>query len=297
MHQLIEKLQQERPVITDGAWGTQLQAHGLPLDACPDSWNLSHPDVVEAVARSYVAAGSRVILTNTFGANRLALARHGLAEKAAAINRTGAAISRSAAGTAVHVIASMGPTGKLLAMGEVPEAEVRSCFQEQAHALAAGGAEGIVVETMSDLTEARLAVEAARETGLPVIACMTFGAGKAGDRTLMGITPEQAAEALAAAGADAIGANCGNGAAELLPVCRRLRAATNLPIWIKPNAGLPELTGGSVPTVTYRTTPEEFAQAAAALVEAGADFIGGCCGTGPVFIQALVRTLGKETPS
>jgi 5-methyltetrahydrofolate--homocysteine methyltransferase len=282
------------PVVTDGAWGTQLQLQGLPIGGCPDAWNRCHPDRVEAVARAYVEAGSQIVLTNTFGANRITLARHGLEGEVAAINRAGVAASRRAAGTEVHVFASMGPTGIILASGDVSADEVRAAFSEQAQALAEAGAEAIVIETMSDLIEAELAVAAARETGLPIVACMAFGVGKAHDRTIMGVTPEQAAEVLGAAGAAVIGANCGNGAAELLPICRRLRAATDRPLWMKPNAGLPELTQGPAPSIIYRTTPEEFAENAAALVEAGAAFIGGCCGTGPAFIRALAGRLGKE---
>jgi 5-methyltetrahydrofolate--homocysteine methyltransferase len=297
MNRLLQALLTQAPVVTDGAWGTQLQAQGLPIGACPDAWNLHHPDRVEAVARAYVEAGSQVVLTNTFGANRVALARYGLEAAVAAINRAGVAASRCAAGSAARVFAAMGPTGAMLATGEITEEEVRSAFSEQAQVLAGAGADGLVIETMSDLTEAELAVAAARETGLLVVACMAFGVGKAGDRTMMGVTPEQAAEALAAAGAHVLGANCGSGAAELLPVCRRLRAASHLPIWMKPNAGLPELTGGPTPSVTYRTTPEQFAENAAALVEAGADFIGGCCGTGPAFVPAVLQALEREPRS
>jgi 5-methyltetrahydrofolate--homocysteine methyltransferase len=291
MTRLLQTLLAEAPVVTDGAWATQLQERGLPIGDCPDAWNLLRPACVEAVARSYVEAGSRVILTNTFGASRIALSRHGLADRAAAINEAGAAISRRAAGTTAHVFASMGPTGALLAQGEVSGPEVRAAFLEQARALATGGADAVVIETMTDLAEARLAVEAVRETGLPVVACMHLSAGRDGDRTLAGATPEQAAAALEAAGADAIGANCGTGAASLLAVCERLKAATALPVWVKPNAGLPEWVAGSRPRLIYRTTPDEFAAGALLLVKAGADFIGGCCGATPAFIQALVKLL------
>jgi methionine synthase I (cobalamin-dependent) len=294
LNPLIQKLLTRAPVVTDGAWGTQLQARGLPIGDCPDAWNLTHPEAVEAVARSYVEAGSRVILTNTFGGNRIALARHGLADQAEVINRAGATISRGTAGVFVSVFASMGPTGALLAMGDVSAEEVRAAFQEQARALAAGGADAIVVETMTDLTEARLAVAAAHETGLPVVACMVFGAGRSGDRTMMGVTPEQAAQELEAAGADVIGTNCGTGAASMLAICERLKAATGRPVWVKPNAGLPELTSGKDPILTYRTTPEEFAAEATLLGKAGAAFVGGCCGTCPAFIQALVKALHEE---
>lgn len=290
----LARLMATAPVVTDGAWGTQLQARGLALGECPEAWNLSHAERVEAVARAYGQAGSRVVLTNTFGANRIALARHGLEGAVEAVNRAGVAASRRAVGTSAHVFASMGPTGAMLAAGEVSAGAARVAFVEQAGVLAAAGAEGIVIETMSDLLEAELAVAAARETGLPVVACMAFGVGKEGDRTMMGVTPEQAAETLAAAGADAIGANCGNGPASLLPICERLRATTSLPLWIKPNAGLPELVEGRPGEIVYRTTPAEFSAQALALVKAGATFIGGCCGTGPASIRALARALTGE---
>jgi 5-methyltetrahydrofolate--homocysteine methyltransferase len=282
----IQQLAAAAPVVTDGAWGTQLQARGLPAGECPDGWNLTHPERVEEVARAYVDAGSRVILTNTFRANRLTLAGYGLADKVAEINRAGAAISRRAAAGCVHVFASIGPTGKLLTTGETTEEELLAAFTEQAQALAEGGAEALLVETMSDLAEAKLALRAARQTGLPVVVSMIFGSGKNKDRTMMGATPEQVAQELTEAGADAIGANCGSGIAAYVPICRRLRAATARPIWIKPNAGLPELLDGRT---VYRITPEEFASHLPALIEAGATFIGGCCGTGPEFIRKIAE--------
>ncbi len=284
MHFLIEKLIAETPVLTDGAWGTQLQASGLPASACADAWNLSHPDIVEQVARAYVEAGSRVLLTNTFRANRLALEGLGLGNQLAAINRAGVEISRRAAAGAAWVFASLGPSGKLLLTGQVREQELRMVFVEQAQVLADAGADALVVETMSDLNEARIAVAAARETGLLVVACMVFDSGKDRDRTLMGVPPEQAASELTEVGADVIGANCGRGIEGYVPVCRRLAAASDCPIWIKANAGLPQIVDGKI---TYQTTPEEFARHGPALRDAGAAFIGGCCGTTPEFIRAL----------
>jgi methionine synthase I (cobalamin-dependent) len=276
------------PVITDGAWGTQLQTLGLGPGECPDAWNLTHAAQVESVARAYVAAGSQVILTNTFGANRLRLAVHGLQQQAGPINRAGAEISRRAAGRGVRVFASIGPTGKLLALGETDAAELRAVFEEQAQALADAGVDALVLETFADLDELRPAIAAARTTGLPVVASMVFDSGPARDRTMMGTTPEQAAAALSEAGADAVGANCGNGIDGFIPVCRRLRAATDRPLWLKPNAGLPEIVAGRP---VYRTTPEYFATRARELVNAGATFVGGCCGTNPDFIRAIGRAL------
>jgi 5-methyltetrahydrofolate--homocysteine methyltransferase len=288
MHPTLERLLKSTPIITDGAWGTQLQSLGLPPGECPDNWNLTHPDEVKKVAQRYVDAGSQVILTNTFGANRIALEGHHLAHLVVEINTAGVRISREAAGTRAMVFASMGPTGKMLMSGDVTEEQISEAFAQQAAALAAARADALVVETMSDLEEARLAVAAAHATGLPVVASMVFDSGKDKDRTMMGTTPEAVAVALAEAGADVIGANCGLGMDGYIPIARRLRAATQLPIWIKPNAGLPDLTDGKI---TYRTTPEEFATKATMLREAGVAFVGGCCGTSPAFVAALARSL------
>jgi 5-methyltetrahydrofolate--homocysteine methyltransferase len=278
------------PIVTDGAWGTQLQGLGLPIGACPDAWNLSHADCVEQVARAYVEAGSQVILTNTFGGNLFALARHGLRDRAAAINRSGAEISRRAAAGRAKVFASVGPSGVMLMLGETSEAELQAAYRDQIVALSEGGADAIVVETQSDPAEARLAVAAARDVGLPVVACMTFDSGASRDRTMMGTTPEQAAEVLLAAGADLIGANCGQGIAGFVPICRRLRAASGRPVWIKANAGLPELRDGKT---IYAQTAEEFASFVPQLFDAGAGFLGGCCGTTPAFIRAISRALRR----
>jgi methionine synthase I (cobalamin-dependent) len=285
---LIGEMTAAGPVLTDGAWGTEMQSRGLAAGETPDFWNLSHPDRVEQVARAYVTAGSQVVLTNTFRANRIALAKHPDVERITEVNRAGVEISRRAAGDQARVFASIGPCGKLLITGEVDEAALHAAFAEQAQALAAGGADAIVVETMSDLAEAGIAVEAAKATGLPVVACMVFDSGKNRDRTMMGVTPTQAAEELTRIGADAIGANCGTGVEDYIPICASLAAATPLPVWIKPNAGLPELENGEV---VYRTTPSEFAANVPKLLEAGARFVGGCCGTSPEFIQAMRREL------
>ncbi|HZR21627.1 MAG TPA: homocysteine S-methyltransferase family protein, partial [Verrucomicrobiae bacterium] len=186
MSGIIEELLANGPVVTDGAWGTQLQARGLGLGEFPDEWNLSHPDRVTEVARAYVEAGSRIILTNTFGANRLRLKERDLADRARQINQQGVALSRAAAAGRARVFASIGPSGKMLLNGDVTAEELAAAFAEQAVALSQAGADGLVVETMLDLEEAKLAVAAARQTGLPVVACMVFDSGKAKDRTMMG---------------------------------------------------------------------------------------------------------------
>ncbi len=291
MNEMLRELLAHGPVLTDGAWGTQLQARGLAIGEFPDAWNLAHPERVEDVGRAYVQAGSRVILTNTFGANRTRLAEAGLADQAVAINRRGVELSRQAAAGRAKVFASIGPSGRMLMSGDVTPEELREGFGEQAAALAAAGADALVVETMSDLDEAVIAVAAARATGLPVVASMVFDSGRGEDRTMMGVTPEQAAVGLSAAGADVVGANCGQGIAGFVGLCRRFRAATDRPIWIKANAGRPELVGG---VAVYQATPASFASHVGALVAAGAGFIGGCCGTSPEFIRAVAGALERE---
>lgn len=269
------------PLITDGAWGTELQARGLAAGTPPDTWNLSHPERVEEVARAYVEAGSQVILSNTFRAN--AIAMEGDLE---AINRAGVSISKRAAGGRALVFASIGPTGKMLIAGEITREQAAAAFAAQAAALCAAGADALLVETMSSMEEAGIAAAAARSTGLPVIVSFAFDSGKMKDRTMMGATPEEVAAAMADAGADAVGANCGVGVENAAAICRRLRAACDLPIWIKPNAGLPTLHGTAV---RYAASAEFFASHYAALREAGASFLGGCCGSTPEFIRALVH--------
>ena len=288
MKPLIEQLIAGGPVVTDGAWGTQFQALGLTPGELADTWNVSRPGLVEDVARSYVDAGSRVILTNTFRSNRITLEAHGLAAQTAELNLAGVRISQTAADGGAFVFASMGPSGKLLMSGEVTEEQLAGAFEEQAQALAAGRPDAIVIETMSDLAEAVIAVRAAAATGLPVVACMVFDTGRNKDRTMMGSTPEQIAKELTEAGADVIGSNCGQGIEGHVPVCRRLKAATDRPIWIKANAGLPELAGGKT---VYTTTPADFVSHVPAVIEAGASFIGGCCGTTPEFIRAVCQAV------
>ncbi len=271
-------------LISDGAWGTQLQARGLPPGVIPDTWNLTHPGQVESVARAYVEAGSQVILTNTFRANAVAMPEAAPGELDA-INRAAVAISRQAASGRALVFASIGPSGRMLVAGEVTAQQLEAAFGAQARSLAAAGADALLIETMSDPEEARLAVLAARATGLPVVASFAFDSGKSKDRTMMGATPESVAAAMVEAGADAVGANCGVGVEFAEAICRRLRAACDLPIWIKPNAGLPVIDGAAV---HYTTTAEFFASHFAALRQAGAAFVGACCGSSPEFIRALV---------
>ena len=292
IHPLISRLIAEGPVLTDGACREDLREHENEEGEVPDLWNLAQLKKVAEVARAYVEAGSQVILTNTFGANRVRLAEGGGAERVNEINEAGARLSREAASGRALVFASIGPSGKMLIAGDVTGDELRAAFAEQAEALARGGAEGLVVETMADLEEAQIAIAAAKATGLPVVASMVFDSGKDQDRTMMGITPEQAATGLIEAGADVIGANCGQGIEGFVKICRRLKAAAGEhPVWIKANAGLPEMRDGQA---IYVTTASQFASQVPALIAAGANFIGGCCGTSPAFIREVARTLRPE---
>jgi len=287
MNVTLDELLSHAPVVTDGAMGSELQARGLESGECPDAWNLARPAAVEELARAYVEAGSEIILTNTFRSNRLALEHTRLTDKVEELNLAGVEIARRAAAGRAHVFGCVGPSGKLLMIGETGEDELQRAFAEQIQTLATAGVEGLVIETMTDLDEAKLALAAARATGLPVVASMVFDTGKNKDRTMTGITPEQAAKDLTEAGADVIGANCGYGIAGYISVCQRLRASTPRPIWIKPNAGLPEMVDGKA---VYKTTPEAFAGFIPALLQAGASFVGGCCGTNPDFIRAVAET-------
>ncbi|MGA9063408.1 MAG: homocysteine S-methyltransferase family protein [Terracidiphilus sp.] len=283
MNQLFAWIERE-PLITDGAWGTQLQAQGLAVGVVPDTWNLTHPERVETVARSYVEAGSQVILTNTFRANRIAM--EGCSEADLdRINRTAVALSRRASKD-VLIFASIGPSGKMLLADDIGPEEMAAAFLAQAQSLAAGGADALLIETMSDIEEARLAVNAARETGLPVLVSFAFGFGKNKDRTMMGAIPEDVARAMEETGADAVGANCGVGIEGIVSICKRMRQTCTLPIWIKPNAGSPIVEGLST---RYEMSAEHFASHYTPLRKAGAAFLGGCCGTTPEFIGALVK--------
>jgi len=281
-----ELLKEKGFLVSDGAWGTELAKGGLEPGAAPELLNVERPEVVLAVASSYVEAGSEIILTNTFGANRLKLAHSGLADRTKELNARGAEISLKAAKGRALVFASVGPTGEFLEpLGSLAEPQMVECFAEQIAALAEAGADGIVIESMSAVDEGAAALKAARGVcKLPVVISMTFEKGMTGYATMMGTRPEVAARSFDAA--DIVGANCGSGIANMVAVARLMRSSTRKPLWIKSNAGLPELVGGKT---VFHESPDEMAARLGDLVKAGANIIGGCCGTTPDHIRAIVR--------
>jgi 5-methyltetrahydrofolate--homocysteine methyltransferase len=280
------------PILADGAMGTMLFLSGLQFGDPPEVWNLTQPDVIRRIHRGYLEAGSRILLTNTFGGNRLRLGLHRLESRVAELNQTAAILLRSeveAAGGRALVAGDIGPSGAIMApMGTLEYPEAVDVFAEQAAALVAGGVDVIWIETMSDLTEIKAAIEGVRRVapGIPIIATMTFDTR---GRTMMGVTPEQAVEGLAAWGADAIGGNCGNGPDEIMPVISRMRAvAPEVILVAKSNAGMPELVDMRA---VYRASPETMAAAAVEMQAAGAQIVGACCGSTPGHLRAMNAAL------
>ena len=288
---ILDVLAEGKPLVSDGAWGTVLQSIGLQPGECPEIWNLTRADDVYRVGLQYIEAGAQMIGTNSFGGSRLKLANYGAGERCAEINEAAAQLSRRAAGDLHWVLGSVGPTGKMLLMGDVTGSEMYEAFREQVVALERGGADAICVETMSDIEEARLAVRAAKaHTALEVIATFTFERTVRGEyRTMMGVAPVQACEAMLEAGADIVGTNCGNGFARMIEIVSEIRSVLrDAPILVHANAGLPVNEDG---VDRYTDTPEIMASLAPDLVSAGASIIGGCCGTNPEYIRAIRRAI------
>ncbi len=295
MKTIVETVSSGVVLVSDGAWGTFLHKKGLEPGQCPELWCITRRRDVLDIAKSYAGAGADMIESNSFGANRLKLAHYGLESRTKEINREAAAISREAAGPDRHVIASIGPTGKILMMGDVLEAEVYDAFAEQAAALEQGGADACCIETMTALDEACIAVKAARDnTKLEIIATFTFD--KTVDntfRTMMGVSPAEMAAALTAAGARIVGTNCGNGMAQMIEIVREIRAAdAATPILVHANAGLPQTRDGDI---YFPETPAIMAGMVPEIVAAGANIVGGCCGTTPEHIAAIVRAVKDLT--
>lgn len=281
----------ERPLLGDGAMGTQLMLAGLEQGACGEAWNLTHPERVLAIQRRYAEAGSDCLLTNTFGGSRIMLNRHGHPDDVVEINKAAVAIAREAfAGRAGYVIGDMGPFGGLLEpYGEFTESQVRSAFEEQAQALVDAGADAIIIETQTSIEELTIGIEAAKQAGAPcVIGSMAYDVTLDGStfRTMMGIDPERAAEVMEELGANVVALNCGTGMDmhRARDAVERYRAVTDLPIMTQPNAGLPKLVQMKI---VYDESPEDMVGGVVPLLEAGASIVGGCCGSTPDHIRAF----------
>ena len=288
---LLELIEQGKTLVSDGAWGTFLQEKGLEAGKCPEQWNDIHPEAVLDIARGYIAAGADMIETNSFGGNRFKLEAFGLESQVYLLNRKAAELSRQAAGNEKYVLGSIGPTGKMLIMGDVTEEELYDAFKEQAVALYEGGADAIIIETMTAIDEASIAVKAAREnTPCEVICTMTFDHLVTGDyRTMMGVSPAEMVVALKESGVHILGANCSNGIEGMIKITEEIRSVdSQIPILIHANAGLPVLQG--ICTV-FPESPDMMAAFAPRLAKAGANIIGGCCGTTPEHIHRLVEVL------
>ena len=288
----LERLASGKLLVSDGATGTYLQSHGLEPGACPEEFNVSHPEVVKGMARAYFDAGSDMVLTDSFGANRFMLSKYGYGDQVAEFNRLAAEHARSQAPPDCFVIGSVGPSGEFLhPLGEVQESEMLDAFTEQVEALEEGGADGVIIDTMTALEEARLAIQAAKEnTGLAVLATMVFDKGPRGFFTMMGVTPEQAVAGLLDAGADVVGSNCGNGIDVMIEVAAAMREATGAPLLIHSNAGIPLLKKGEI---VYPESAEFMSERFKALAEMGVNIVGGCCGTGPEHIRALKNSVSS----
>lgn len=291
-----ERLKQGAPLLADGAMGTLLHQHGVPMRSCFDELNLTHPEQVAQIHRAYIEAGAELIETNTFGANRYKLAKHGLESRVADINRAGVDLARrviEASSRSVYLAGSVGPLGvRLRPFGRVDPADARAAFAEQIGALAEAGVDVILLETFSDRLELLEAVAAARQVSpsVPVIAQMTFAQD---DRTLLGDLPSQVARDLYQSGADVIGVNCGGGPEQLSRILQAMRQAVPQATYsAMPNAGLPELVGERM---MYPATGEYFADYALTFKAIGACIIGGCCGTTPDHIAAMRRALDDPT--
>jgi 5-methyltetrahydrofolate--homocysteine methyltransferase len=287
---ILQRLAAGDILIADGATGTYLQQHGLEPGAAPELLNVSRPGLIRQMAKDYYDAGSDLVLTNSFGANKFRLMLHGSAQRVRELNRLAAEHARAVAPSGRFVVGSVGPTGAFIApLGDVSQEEMYDALADQMTALEEGGADAVVIETQLALDEAKTAVRAAREnTHLAVISSMTFDKGPRGYFTMMGDTPEKAATDLFAAGADVVGTNCGSGIDRMIEIAQRMRAVSPQYLWVKSNAGIPKVLKGGT---EYPESPEYMAERFETLAKLPVNVLGGCCGTGPEHIRALVQAV------
>jgi len=284
------ELVKQRIVLFDGAMGTMLIARGLSSGVAPEKWNIERPEVVEEIHQAYFSAGSDVVQTNTFGGNRFKLRDKQLEDDLVRINETAVRLAREVCPPGKFVAGDVGPSGKLMApFGPYSVREMEAIFAEQGQILVDAGVNLISIETMFTLEEALAALRATRGiTDLPIFVSLSFDLKPKGFFTLMGETPRACVKALEENGADVLGSNCQLGSREMVDLIHELRSWTTVPIIAQPNAGSPVVKGGET---IYEQSPEEFAEDILRIVEAGANVIGGCCGTTPRFIQEARQRL------
>lgn len=294
MKDLLVRIRNGEVLVADGAMGTMLMERGLKPGEPPESFNLTRPEVLEEIALLYLKAGANIIQTNTFGASPLKLSLYSLDDKTEEINKNAVLAVKKITENRAYVSGSCGPCGKLLKpYGDIDAEEMHNNFERQVKTLIDAGVDIICVETMTDLTEATLAIKAAKAVSpsIPVIATMTFDPTPKGFYTVMGINIENAAKGLEDAGADIIGSNCGNGIENMIKIAEEFKARGNLPIIIQSNAGLPEMHGD---VTVYPETPEFMAERTKELVSIGISIIGGCCGTTPEHIRQIRRIVSSK---
>lgn len=291
-NRFLERLQSSEILILDGATGTNLQRRGLPVGTPSDIWVKDNPEAVAQLHRDFLAAGSDILLTNTFGSSRLHLRQAGLEDRFEENNRLAVAIlSEVVKGTSTLVAGSMGPLGEMLQpYGTLSESDAQHEYAEQARLLSDAGVDVLVIETQFDLNEAKAAIHGAHSvTDLPVVCSFSYDRGT---RSMMGVKPSQMGRELADEGLAALGINCGRSLEDNLKALHELQQATALPLWFKPNAGLPKTDEAG--NLYYDVTPEIIAAQVPLWIEAGARLVGGCCGTSPEHLQAIAQAAKKR---
>jgi len=294
MKDMIDKLKSGKIMVCDGGMGTSLQAMGLELGQAPEEWNISNPIAVKNIHKNFIEAGCNMITTNTFGANRIKLKKVGLEENTNDYNAAGVMLARQAAGDSVYVLGDIGPTGEFLKpVGNYSREEFNEVFFEQAKVLVSSGIDAFIIETMSSLDELEIVINACRKAApIPIIATMTFAKGKKDYRTMAGVSIKDAVENMVLFGCDVIGANCGCGTEQMIQIISQMRGVLKeikregVFLIAQPNAGMPKLIGGKT---IFMETPQDFAAAVPKLIEAGANIIGGCCGTTPEHIRGIAK--------
>ncbi|MBC7235831.1 MAG: homocysteine S-methyltransferase family protein [Chloroflexi bacterium] len=291
MQDIRQALMGDEIILGDGAFGTMLQAQGLPPGVMPEQWNVDNPSAVQAVHRAYLEVGSQFVTTNTFGGNRLRLESVGLGGRVVELVRLGVELAREVVDGRAWVAGGIGPTGHLMEpYGTLSVAVAEEAYAEQAAALVEAGADFILIETMNDIEEACAAVRAAKKvSALPVFCTFAFNAR---GRTMMGLRPEDAARRVEEAGGEAVGANCGEGPQAVAAALQGMRGATKLPLIAQANAGVPKV--GEHAQAVWDVSPEQMAEHVLNFISLGARIVGGCCGTGPGHIAAIAKALGRD---